>query len=523
VPGPVNLKYLFPDGIEVFSPLFFSYGPQIQYAIESGASPSGGATSQIAVFGVASDNSNGTITVGGAAAPMVPTPAGQTSATAEPFPSIALSFTVPSGNPGWADISLSTTSGKSTLAKSFFYAQSVTDFASPDLFTAVLYDGNRQQLYLSAGDHIDVFSLGSMHFISPIALPALGGTKKFTGLALSTDKSLLLAADLPDGSMAAVNPDNPSSSFVVPIAPATPGNIGCTNGPLYVAAASGNQAFVVLGDLPGPGCPLGGGLFKVNLTAKTAAPYQVPQPCSGGGAAISSTHDGSTMAISGGNFCILNIAQGTAQGATFTQGTDSAISGDGNVAASAFILTDSAGSEIGRVARPGVFFNNLSFGLSQDFNLQLRPQLNDSGSLYFLPYQNTFDIVDVMHGTLRIRFSLSETITNTALPMAIDSGGRRVFLLTNKGLTIVDLGAAPLSIGSISTTTASSGNQITLRGSGFASTTTAKINGAAAALAFTDENTVALTIPATSLGPATIVLTNADGTQYTLANVLIIQ
>ncbi len=453
---------------------------------------------------------------------MVPTPTGQTSGTAEPFPTIALSFTVPPGTPGPTDIVLNTAAGKSTLPKSFFYAQSVTDFASADAFTAVLYDSSRQQLYLSAGDHIDVFSIGSMHFVSPISMPSIGATKKFAGLALSTDGSLLLAADLPDGSLAAVNPDNPSSNFVVPIAPATPGNIGCTNGPLYVAAGSGNQAFVVMGELPGPGCPLGGGLFKVNLTAKTAAPYQVPQPCSGGGAAISATHDGSKMAISGSNFCILNIAQNTAQGAAFTQGTDSSISGDGNVAASAFIFTDSAGSEIGRVAQPGVFFNNFGSGLTGDFNTQLRPQLNDSGSLYFLPYQSTFDIVDVMHATVRMRFSLTETIANTAAPMAIDAGGRKIFLLTNKGLTIVDLGAAPLSIGSLTATTASSGSQITLRGSGFASTTTAKINGISAPLAFTDENTVALTIPAVSSGPATI-STNADGTQYTLANVLIVQ
>ena len=522
-PGPVNLKYLFPDGIEVFSPMFFSYGPKIQYAISSGASSSGGATGQIAVFGAASDNSNGTMTVGGATAPMVPTPRGQTSATAEPFPSTALSFTVPPGNPGWADISLTTSSGKSTLPKSFFYAQSVTDFPSPDTFTAVLYDSTRQQLYLSAGDHIDVFSLGSMHFVSPLSLPALGNTKKFAGLALSTDGSLLLAADLPDGSMAAVNPDNPSSSFVAPIAPPTTGNIGCTNGPMYVAAGSGNSAFVVIGELPGPGCPLGGGLFKVDLTLKTATAYQVPQPCSGGGAAISSMRDGSKIAISGGNFCILSVAQNTAQGATFNQGTDSAISGDGNVAASAFIFTDSAGSEIGRIAQPGVFFNDFGAGLTQDFNLQLRPQMNDSGSLYFLPYQNTFDIVDVMHATVKMRFALSETITNTALPMAIDAGGRRVFLLTNKGLTIVDLGVAPLAIGSLSLTTASSGSQITVRGSGFASTTTGAINGAPAAVSFTDENTISLTIPATSAGPATIVLTNADGTQYTLANVLVVQ
>jgi hypothetical protein len=259
------------------------------------------------------------------------------------------------------------------------------------------------------------------------------------------------------------------------------------------------------------------------LTAKTVAVYQVPQPCSGGGAAISSAHDGSKLAISGGNFCILNVAQNTAQGASFTQGNDSAISGDGNVAASSFVFTDSNGSEIGRVAQPGVFFNNLSEGFTEDFNVQLRPQLNDSGSLYFLPYENTFDIVDVMHATVRMRFALTETITNTALPMAIDAGGRRVFLLTNKGLTIVDLGVAPLSIGSLSATTASSGSQITLRGSGFASTTMATINGTSATVSFTDENTIALTIPATSSGPATIVLTNADGTQYTLANVLIVK
>src|SRR5690349_11940794 len=27
VQGPVNLKFLFPDGVQIFDPLFFSYGP----------------------------------------------------------------------------------------------------------------------------------------------------------------------------------------------------------------------------------------------------------------------------------------------------------------------------------------------------------------------------------------------------------------------------------------------------------------------------------------------------------------
>ena len=47
------------------------------------------------------------------------------------------------------------------LSNGIFYAQSVKDYSSSDSFTAVLYDAKRQQLYLSAQDHIDVFSLAS--------------------------------------------------------------------------------------------------------------------------------------------------------------------------------------------------------------------------------------------------------------------------------------------------------------------------------------------------------------------------
>jgi hypothetical protein len=61
------------------------------------------------------------------------------------------------------------------------------------------------------------------------------------------------------------------------------------------------------------------------------------------------------------------------------------------------------------------------------------------------------------HGILRMRFSLSATVTNTAVPVAIDSGGRFVYLITNQGLTIVDLGEAPLSIGWLNPAIASAG------------------------------------------------------------------
>src|SRR5439155_25363753 len=87
-----------------------------------------------------------------------------------------------------------------------------------NILAADLFDAGRNQLYLSAGDHIDVFSLVSNQFLTPITPPAQGASKQFAGLALSLDGSLLLATDLLDGSLGAINPDTPSNSYVIPIA-----------------------------------------------------------------------------------------------------------------------------------------------------------------------------------------------------------------------------------------------------------------------------------------------------------------
>jgi hypothetical protein len=66
--GPVNLKMLFPDGIQVFDPLFFSYGPYLKAAVISGASPNGGATAQVVGYDIPTGSfgsSTGTLMIGG--------------------------------------------------------------------------------------------------------------------------------------------------------------------------------------------------------------------------------------------------------------------------------------------------------------------------------------------------------------------------------------------------------------------------------------------------------------------------
>ncbi len=527
-PGPVNIKVLFPDGTEVFDPLFFSYGSYLQYALQSGGPPEGDVSAQVVGYGMPGDDGlTGTLTIGGSAAALGVAGASGLTLAGTPFPNKLLTYTVPAGSPGWADISLTTPDGTSTLPKSFFYAKSVTDYSSSDTLTAVLYDSQRQQLYLSAGNHIDVFSLVSNQFVTPLNPPASGTSKLFGGLALTPDGSMLLATDLLDGSLAAISPDNPSNSYVIPIVTPTVSST-CPFGPLYVAATAANEAMVVTGSPPAIGCGPGGSLYLANLTNRAL----VPPPASGFcpvsfPAYVTADANGEEVAIGGsvsysGGFCIYNPVTQTSVSSGSYGANGAAISGDGQTAASQFVLMDGSANVVGRVATPSLYYSNVGYGASQQ-PLLLEPQLNASGSLYYMPSSNFFDIVDVGHAFLRMRFALSETVNNAVAPLAIDSGGRFIYLLTNKGLTIVDLGEAPLSIGWVNPATTAPGAQVTVRGSGFNSATAAAVNGLTAAVSLVDENTLTLSIPNISAGPAVIVLTNSDGTTYTGAYLLTIQ
>jgi hypothetical protein len=516
---------LFPDGIEVFDPLFFSYGPYLQDAPISAAAPQGGVAASVVGYGMPGDNISGTLTIGNSFASLGTPGINGLPFAGTPFPNKLLSYTAPAGAPGWADLTLTTPQGTSILPKAFFYASSVTDYASADKFNAVLYDSNRKQVYLSAGDHIDVFSLATNRFGTPLNPPSItaGGAKQFAGLALTPDGSLLLAANLLDGSLAAISPDAPSTNFAIPIAPAVnSGNPGCTIGPLYVAATVNNEALVALGGLPGLACGPGGSLFIVDLNTHAVTLFS-------SAGEISASRDGTKIAASGplggltsGSFCIYNPVAQTSSCNNAYQNYGAAMSGDGQIAASQYVLTDSAANVIGRVAQPDIYYAALNTG--EVFHV-FEPRLNDSGSLYYIAYPHFFDIVDVRHGILRLRFSLNETIVNAAAPMALDRAGRFIFLITDQGLTVIDLGQAPLSIGWLNPANVASNvtSQITIRGSGFGSSTNATVNGLPANVTFVDENTLTVTVPSLPSGPATIGLTNSDGTSYSEPALLTVQ
>jgi hypothetical protein len=533
--GPVNLKYLSPNGTEAFTPQAFSYSTYPQYSTLAGASPSGGVPGQIAGYGMPVDASGGTMTVAGQTATITTGITQYLPYTGEPFPSTFLNYTIPAGNPGWADLQIQTPIGTGTLPKAVFYAKSVTDYASPDIFSAVLYDRKRNQIYLSSKSHIDVFSMSSGQFISPLVPATNSGSSQFAGLALTPDGSLLLATNNLDGSLAVINPDSPSNTYAIPVAGFS-GTNNCPVGPLYVAAIANGQAFVTTGSIPGTiGCPSEGNLYIVNLTAKSAAHPSNTSTCSSlfqqypitTSFGVDAPLDGSYAVMGPGTYggeCLYSVASNMYSSSAGSVGSSLGVtvSGDGNVIGSGIVLDNAMGVELGRLAHPTVFYGSNLNQYSEDqvpTTALYNPRLNDSGSLYFWPFPNYFEIVDVLTGRLRLRFSLAESIQNVVAPLALD-GGHDVLLITDKGLTIVDLGSAPLSVGHLSLSVASVGTQIQIRGSGFESGISAAVGGRPAAVNLTDENTLTITVPALSSGVKDLTLTNADGSTYILQNAI---
>jgi len=75
----------------------------------------------------------------------------------------------------------------------------------------------------------------------------------------------------------------------------------------------------------------------------------------------------------------------------------------------------------------------------------------------------------------------------------------------------------------MSQTAASPGTQITVRGSGFESGITTTLGGVPATTAYKDPQTLSITVPTTNSDLEDLVLSNPDGTTYTLQNAISVQ
>lgn len=521
--GLVDVKGVMPDGWFFFMPQAFSYGAQILFAGGNAGSTEGGASLALIGYGLLGSSGTPTVTIGGKAATV--TRAGKyeyfndsTVNLAYPFLGVdEVMVTVPPGSPGEADITLTSSAGTSTLKNAFSYV-SVSDYASSDALSYVLYDRQRHWVYLSAGDHIDVFSADTNEFLTPIIPPSVGGTKLIRGLALTPDNSKLLAANFADSSVAIINPDNPASSTAVQI----PVNIANSPGVADVAATSTGKVFVDGISATFSGC--GGLLYELDLTTlKSTLRTDLPFPgLQVGGNNFSRTATGGQVFLTGDN-CggfIWNAA--TDQFVPGLTGLSSAASDDGYWFASDYTRLDGQMIRHMQVQLPEFFSDSLVF---PDMAGE---KLNASGSLLYTPVPQGYavsesggiSITDTNSGAWLGQILLSEQTPSPAAQggMDFDEAGNRLFLITNAGLTVVQLPNLPLSIGYLSPATGSSsgGTSVTIRGSGFESGATVTVGGASVSATFVDSSTLQIVTPSGTAGGARVVIANPNGNFYSL-------
>src|SRR5581483_1392493 len=516
-PGPVNVKVIQPDGTPIFNPLAFSYGPTLMFLNGDTAAPGGGGVSDIVGIGLPTDPSQIQVTVGGKVASIVSANVanfyGVTFPFSYPFPAVDVKVTLPPGT-GDDDIQVRTAAGSATMSKAIHHFQNVTDYPSSHSFQAILLDHKRNQLYLSAGDHIDVFSLTARQFLSPITPPAVNGLKSFQGMALTPDGAELLVTNFPDGSLALINPDQPSSARAVQLI--APGSFG-NPGPERVATTNTGKAFVESKSFSESGC--GGTVYEVDVSTLqvTALNYLANGFCiQPEGFPIAASADGSKVLVSTKASAPQEIAiYDAATKAWVTNsavlsnfGSNAAVSIDGAAFATGSSIVDSTTDLLGSLAWQDVFESNVGSSLPLE-------KVPDGGSLVYVPYPRWVDIFDVRHGALIHRLTLTEQLRQVTDSMAVDSYGTNIYLITNRGLTIVQLSSAPLAIGNVTPAAGPVGTNVRIHGSGFQPMTTVTLNGVPVTATFVDSNTLQMIIPSTR-GSVRITVTNPAGESYAL-------
>jgi IPT/TIG domain-containing protein len=511
--GPVNIKVIQPDGTPIFNPLAFSYGPAPLFVNGDTSTPNGGATSDIIAVGLPTEASQIQVTVGGKGANIISAKLADIEnpyfPDSYPYPAVDVKVTLPPGN-GDQDLQVTTSAGSATLTNAIHYVQSVTDYKSTDTFQAILLDRKRSQLYLSAGDHIDVFSLKTQQFLAPFTPPSLGGQKAFHGMALTPDGSELLATNFADGSVALINPDQPSTATAVQIIPS--GMLGNLE-PDNIVTTDNGTAFVEPISLSGTGA-----LFELDLSSLQVTSISIHSFSLGEVYPLAASGDGSKLLINGEGVAIYDVASNTWSTNIWVGVDNAAVSFNGSAFVAGNVLVDASADVSGYLAFQDVY----GYEVTVPFSLPLE-KVPDGGSLIYIPYPGWVDMFDVNHGAMLHRLMLTEQVQQVTDAMVIDAYGDSIYLITNAGLTIVQLNGAPLAIGSISPSTGPAGTDVTIYGSGFRQGTTVTANGSAATATFVDPNTLQATIPSVTAGSVQIIVTNPGGVAYSLDNAFTVQ
>lgn len=498
--GPVDITVVYDDGFVAYIPEGFSYGPAIEYLDRDGGTSSGGDSLTLFALGLRSASTTGVqVRIGGAAAtvnsvsPILISPMKS--------PTYRINLTTPAGNPGAADVVLTTGDGSATSKGGFNYVP-VTHPGGDSTISHLLYDDSRGYLYRCnyGKNRIEVVSTATSQFIkqystdaSPVAMAL---TPDRGTLYVTTSGSVIDVIELDTGAQRSIQLTMPSGMTMTRIGVTSQGTlfVGIYNPDVYydsrlieIDPSNGSYTTRLQG--------FNGNFIELGLSRD------------GTHAFISSDLE---SGASGNRLYYWDSFTDS-----FRQQFVSGWSDYGVDDAASLLLgggqTYDPASDIHNV------FETFSFDVANN-NFVWGEKLDDSGALALRPSLDSLVIYDVHHGNRVARIALPANILATLDAMSVDSGHGVAYISSTAGLLVVPLPKI-MSIGRIEPAQGltSGGQIIVVRGIGLQPNATVTIGGQSASTVFVNSTTLRVTTPALPLGPASIRVTNDDGSIYDLA------
>jgi len=513
-PGMVDVKTVFPDGWYTMAPQAFSYGSQILFTSAQVTGTNGNVKLDLIGYGLIGDGSGIAVSIGGQRASVLSATNYQSPSPQAPVLSLLddVQVLVPEGPVGLADITLTSRSGTSTIKNGFTYLPGIIDYYLADSPTNILFDAKRDRVYLAAKTQIDVFDAATREFLTPITPPTAKRVRQLDGMALTPDGSKLLIVDSNNIQLLIVDPDSPTKIVRVAV---QPGATVYYAGASSVAATSTNKAIVGVVAQTSVMCP-SGPYYEVDLSKLTVSTLSIPGvSCIPGEAQVLSDTKGDNVIAAGGGAALWNVTENQWTSLPFAGGYDAAFSGDGYWYSSGMMAFNPQLWEQTQLQVP-VFFGGGTYGYPE--TLMPGAKLNSSGSLLYQPLGQNIDVMDVNRGTWLRRIVMPENVQFAQNPMALDEASNRLFLITNEGLTVIQMDAPQLSIGYLNPPSGpqAGGTTVTVRGSGFEPGATVKIGGKNATAIFIDSSTLTVTTPTLPAGGARVQVSNPGGASYWL-------
>jgi len=448
-PGPADVYAYATDGGIQIVPEGFSYGPTILEVTPNAATAEGGGSGIIYGYGFGPLSSSGTppdlqITVGGKRAAITFFNPNAYGTLSPPFLLQAVTYTIPAGAVGAADVTVTNSVGTATQTGAITYVPATQHFplAGAQLVQGI-YDSYNDQYYFTDTNQVRIFSLSQGQWLPPIPIPApVGTTQRLWGIALSPDGSKLAISDAMASVIYILDPTNPSSVRTFSIDSSNPP--GALTNPCGIAISNAGIVYFAVFVQGGTGYQ---GFFQLDTSTGAVTSFGVQGP------GLGTTDANLRTVISSDNTRVYFNDDGYVFGVDTATDKIFSASDDSNCCYGDYDLTLASGQQHFEASS---FLYDLNLNAESFYALNDREALNISyvygtklnpdGRLLFQPSTNGIDVLDGNLGNLLTRISLPFALSTNYDALVNDGKDNTLIAIT--GAT--GDGIAALNLNSIS-------------------------------------------------------------------------